>query len=434
MPDALVPCGVLERLFFALGSFNEGAANGVSALQVRGLFDVNRLQAALQAVQQRHPKLRGQFTLDARGRLALQVPEASHPCPIEVIDRLFGTPDWDAELTRDVVWTTGQLGVPLWRVRVVQDRAAGMSDLVLISHHSLIDGGSGSVWFHDVLSIYANEDPGRDVESLPVRMSGRLAVPASFKVTLQMLGRVLRIAWRELTRPQRLPPPPPQSAPVWTHFSITGDAVKAFRANLARNETSLSALVVSAAALAMQEILGLESVRMICGIALDVRRLMAPPVSWNEIGCFNSLLFYPTELTTRDELNDLARRMRLKLMESLFRREPAWQLATMDRMPRRLLNRPKTTKRQPVVVGVSDFGVYQLKERYGDIVPERIRVNTHGHSNGPALGVVTVQIGQTLCFSVAYAGLSAEMGEACVQRLREILGPTFNASQTTAET
>ncbi|WP_341532088.1 condensation domain-containing protein (plasmid) [Nostoc sp. UHCC 0302] len=175
------PLGALEQLFWLLDRANP--FHFALTAQIKGRFSVHQLQQALTLVQQRHPLLRVRIALDEAEQPWFV--EDSAPIPLRVVQRQ-SEEHWQREVEREIETPFVWWQAPLVRVVLVHSsNDAQLSELIVISHHSIADGTSITYLIRDILQALAT--PTVFVQSLPVPPSREDLVPGKALQTLSEL-------------------------------------------------------------------------------------------------------------------------------------------------------------------------------------------------------------------------------------------------------
>jgi len=282
-PAALRPLGhwpTIQALYHARYA---GSGTMVMAARVVGLLEPDRLQQGLADLVARHAVLRAALVQGER-ELSWQErePEEIRDVACRVLAAPLGSwPEIAAQETADPPAATG----PLWRLTLAPAAVAGEQELILTTHHSLLDGRAGVRLLWDLLAASTGE-PG------PVHRLARWPLPAPLE--------------------QRLPPPPPgapagdrpasSAAPTWplegdvtaprscrvTEVPLAPGLVPALRlrARLA------GATIQGALMAAVRRVAGLElgDLPPALSTAVDLRGEAVPRVDLAELGCFMTMV------------------------------------------------------------------------------------------------------------------------------------------------
>ncbi|WP_255779365.1 amino acid adenylation domain-containing protein [Mycetohabitans sp. B5] len=225
--EDILPLSPLQKgqLFHALQPLQEASSTDAyvmpMVLDLEGVLDSQALQAAIQALLQRHASLRAGFVYEGVNE------------PVQVIQRTVALPWREIDLSElDETERASQCHLllqedrsrhfdparpPLLRFSLIR-LSASQHRLVLTSHHILLDGWSMPVLIHELFTLYAN---GADERVLPrvtpyrdylAWLSGRdrAAAERAWRETLAGLQESTRLA------PTRLPSSTSQATLAWT--------------------------------------------------------------------------------------------------------------------------------------------------------------------------------------------------------------------------
>lgn len=140
----------LERIMYGDGIT---PFNGVFALRLKGVVQPFSLREALAKLQATHPLLRAGIETDAKGRPWFVLQENSPSIPMEIKERLLDD-DWIRETK--AAWTTvfDTKKGPL--IKVVLLTGTDRSDLIIVFHHCMCDGGGGLLLLRELLGWLDN--------------------------------------------------------------------------------------------------------------------------------------------------------------------------------------------------------------------------------------------------------------------------------------
>jgi hypothetical protein len=145
------PLGGAEKLFLVLDQI--ASKSFALVVTVEGEIPAQALRLALDAVQQRHPQLSASIKMDANFTFWFDNAQVN-PIPLQVIET--STPsDWKRVVESEIVRPFELESGPL--VRFLQLRKPGESTLIGVVHHSVGDGHSLALLFHDLLSVVAGQ-------------------------------------------------------------------------------------------------------------------------------------------------------------------------------------------------------------------------------------------------------------------------------------
>lgn len=132
--------------------------NVVIPFRLRGVFEEKDIQYALGRLQEKHPWLRAQIHLDEKNVPWFEVPELPNPIPIRIVDRK-GEEDWKQESKQEWQTLFDYKNKPL--IRWVWIKGNDSSDMLLVFHHCLCDGGSAMTLLYEFLKVL--DDPAADI-------------------------------------------------------------------------------------------------------------------------------------------------------------------------------------------------------------------------------------------------------------------------------
>lgn len=169
--------------------------NAVIPFRLRGIFEEENIQNALNQLQGKHPWLRALISYDENDIPWFEVLETYPPIPIRIVSRK-GEDDWQEESRRE--WQTlfnfGEQ--PL--LRFIWIRGEEVSEMLFSFHHCLCDGGSAMAFLYEFLTILDNPSAEIGVEH-PI-LGIHDVVPESIltsryqKLKAKVIGRVAATA------------------------------------------------------------------------------------------------------------------------------------------------------------------------------------------------------------------------------------------------
>jgi hypothetical protein len=188
------------------------------------------LQAALAAVQQRHPSLRVRIVSDTGA--SPRFVTTGEPIPFQ-LDHGTGEAAWMDAAARELATRFDEERGPLIRVRLVQSESA--SHLILAIHHAIGDGMSAVYLARDIL-----ESVERDFRpALPARMSREQLIARGSNAS--RLHTVSKIVGHMPSQP-----------PVIATFSFSPDVVDELVLRCRYEHTTLHSALTAAALLALE--------------------------------------------------------------------------------------------------------------------------------------------------------------------------------------
>ncbi|MDP9962114.1 condensation domain-containing protein [Chryseobacterium lathyri] len=124
--------------------------NAVIPFRLRGTFQEENIQHALNLIQGKHPWLRALISYDVNNIPWFEVPENHLPIPIRIVPRK-GEDDWKEESRRE--WQTLFNYEELPLIRFVWIKGEEVSDMLFSFHHCLCDGGSAMAFLYEFLQL-----------------------------------------------------------------------------------------------------------------------------------------------------------------------------------------------------------------------------------------------------------------------------------------
>lgn len=127
--------------------------NAVIPFRLRGVFEEKVVQHALHRIQEKHPWLQALIRHDQKQIPWFEIPDKVIPIPIRLVDRKSGD-DWQEESRKE--WNTAFdfRNRPL--IRLVWIKGVAVSDMLIVFHHCLCDGGSAMSLLREFLAVMDN--------------------------------------------------------------------------------------------------------------------------------------------------------------------------------------------------------------------------------------------------------------------------------------
>lgn len=165
-----------KMLFAERMMYNDGVTpfNGLFPLRIQGVLSIGQLQHALKRLQEKHPILAAAVSVDGKGMPWF---ESSHPqvtIPVRIVPR--SSEDlWQEETVKE--WNTAfdTHNGPL--IRAVWIRGEAVSELLLVFHHCMCDGGSAVALVKELLLLMDQPDAVIGTEKIFTKLED--VVPAS---------------------------------------------------------------------------------------------------------------------------------------------------------------------------------------------------------------------------------------------------------------
>lgn len=141
-----------ERMLYGNG---EAPFNAVIPIRIKGHIDADRLQGALKRLQQKHPFLNAVVQLDGQAMPWFVVEkEKALTIPVRKVVRV-GNGDWQRESVKE--WAIPFNPHTEALMRVVWIEGPDVSELILVIHHCLCDGGSAMAILAALLQVLDDE-------------------------------------------------------------------------------------------------------------------------------------------------------------------------------------------------------------------------------------------------------------------------------------
>lgn len=179
-----------KMLFAERMMYNDGITpfNGLFPLRIQGALTESQLQHALGRLQQKHPILAAAVQLDDKGMPWFE--SAAHHAAIPVRTVMRDREDtWHTETVKE--WNTAfDTGSgPL--IRLVWIQGASVSELLMVFHHCMCDGGSAVALVRELLLLL--DEPGADIgtEQVFTRLEDVVPLAVLSNRTKKIKARVL---------------------------------------------------------------------------------------------------------------------------------------------------------------------------------------------------------------------------------------------------
>ena len=353
--------------------------------ELRGPLSLESLQAALAAVQRRHPLLRVRIVEDEEGTFFVE--DGVGPIPLRHVEGPHA--DWHAEFEYELKtrldWTNGPLARCVWITG-----EADTSTLLVTFHHSIGDASSGTYLIRDVLQACGAVSAGesRVLEPLPPRPALDQELPPEARGWrglgrfVSAIGR-MRLWFARHGQPVELPPDAPKHVierqACVSLKRLEPELTRVLVTRARREGTTVQGALSAAIALAAaEEWPNGRTNPMVFGFIADLRDRLVPPIA-DDIGLYVSLGFGLHLVSCDRPLWELAREMKREVTRFIETGAPfvflPWQGRTMLPM-RRLYGRGEQgvarlghflVRTQLPALGLTNIGRVPIKERYGPL-------------------------------------------------------------------
>lgn len=170
--------------------------NAVIPVKIKGSFAEESLEHALTGLQQKHPLLNAAVEDDEKGMPFFVLKEGKKlKIPIRVTNRVSDT-DWERESEKEWATVFDTRRGPL--MRMVWIRGEACSELIIVIHHCLCDGGSAMAILSELLILL--DDGAADIGKETPVLSIHDIVPAAIlrdrkkRIQAKLIGGVATLA------------------------------------------------------------------------------------------------------------------------------------------------------------------------------------------------------------------------------------------------
>lgn len=426
---ATVPMGPMERMASLVEERFEGDGTGLMAVHVRGCVEQAVIRRALSRLQLRHPKLRAGITGGQDGRRFFVLRDPPPPIPLVYKDGGDGVTPWQDEVRVALRAGFDRVAGPLARAHVVCDRAEGVSHILFVASHAIIDGVSMVQVLHDLLDYYEEAERGGEpapVESLPMVVPPRARIAGSFFDRLRLIFRAVknRKAWRG-ARQTTLPPASPTTpSPLWHTHIFTEEETVALNRRCRKEKTAVIGAHFAAAVRAMADVLPQPELHVRYRIPVNVRRWLsgpAGPVTEHDLGHFAASLGGVFTVDRAQSIWDVARWLRSHLRTFVTSGGPQAAYNASR------LGGPALLKKKPRRVAISTNSLGELKTRrqYGSLMIEGCTMLPKDDHIGVSLRSLGLTVNGRFCMTIMGAGVAedfwARYRDAMIGHLRAAL-------------
>ncbi|WP_166921816.1 condensation domain-containing protein [Flavobacterium poyangense] len=169
--------------------------NVVIPFRLRGVFEEKEIEDALGRLQKKHPWLRALVRLDEKNVPWFEVSKQTNPVPIRIVEQK-SEEDWRQEAMQELHTLFDYKNKPL--IRWVWIKGNDSSDMLLVFHHCLCDGGSAMNLLYEFLKVL--DDPTADIGIENPILGIQDVVPAPIlknkkqRFKAKMVGRLATLA------------------------------------------------------------------------------------------------------------------------------------------------------------------------------------------------------------------------------------------------
>ena len=324
-----------------------GAYNIAQAMRISGALDVVALDAALQALLQRHEALRTAF--EEHDGVPVQVVQASATAPLSVIDATdLGLPGNDAALQQCLSEQAQRpfdlaqaplLRASLWHL----GKGGGKHEyvLLLVVHHIVADGWSMQVIARELSALYSAFSSGQasPLAALPIqfadwavwqreRLQDERLAPALHYWRGRLAGLMPMEFPADLPRPSRV-----SYSGRSEHFTVPNELLERLRALALQQDVTLFMVLLTAFKVLLMRYTGQQDVAVGSPVAGRDR-----PELEGLIGCFVNSVVLRTDLSGNPSFADALGRVRQTALGAYTHQELSFDKLVADLNPARNLS------------------------------------------------------------------------------------------------
>lgn len=419
----------MEGLFWRFEDELEGAFRGTVVVRLDGVIEDGPLRVALQQLQQRHPKLRSGVALESDQHWYYRFETLPGPIPFEIKDFDEAEMPWRDEARR-LTMRRFSPGEPLAAVAVLRSRTWVRSELFLTASHAIADGVSAIMLVGDLLTEYAKaeEQPNSPLgSSLPAITALRATSSGGWGRRIQLLHRSMRLQREEKRMPLTQLPENYDIAPLsqWAHWVFSpGDTLALIR-RCRKEQTSMSGAMVAAVFCGLMDCLSVPEASFKCLIPFDIREFLegsSGPVTTRDLGCFACAMSGLVSIKKNPSFWDVARLAHRDIQNFVDLKGPSFiynlggMLVDFKAMMRRLLRKQPQKweakpEPRPATLLATNYGVLDLRDRYGSLRPRECTLTFNNGRVGPLLIMESLVMRQQLNLGFACGGLEPEFWE-----------------------
>jgi NRPS condensation-like uncharacterized protein len=299
-------------------------------VKITGEPSLSDLEHALAMVQTRHPLLRSRVVKDRRGIPWFATMESPPAIPVRLVHR-SSDDDWLRESRTE--WTTlfDTSRGPL--IRIVWIKAKGISELLMVFHHAICNGGSAVCLMQEILNHWDQpaRPPGREMEFITKEKLLRgltIDGKARRKARLKSLMVGLLVSAKSLF--------------MWKRKGLTLSREKDYVVNWKLNEMDSSTLLRRCRELEITMNTALcaaflSAFRCICGsekyqeitCPVDIRRYL-PGLDKDDLFAFAMAINLPMQKNGQTSVWDVAAEMQKDAHEKMSKLDPVQYLLPME--------------------------------------------------------------------------------------------------------
>ncbi|MBV8886309.1 MAG: hypothetical protein JO235_20275 [Chroococcidiopsidaceae cyanobacterium CP_BM_RX_35] len=383
------PLGAFEKLFWLCDQVQP--MHFALTAQIQGEFSTEQLKCALMQVQQRHPLLRVRIALDETEQPWFVEQVAS--IPLRVLRRQ-SEQHWQREVETEISTPFNWNQAPL--VRAVLLHSLEISELIIVYHHSIADGTSGTYLIRDILQALAVKST--ILQPLPMPLSSEDLMLGKADAALSLCPVALQTSDFK----------PPETSPRSRLLagSLTPETTTRLIFRCRQEQTSVHAAICAAFLLAIVRQSGSKQQQTLrCLTPIDLQRHF---MSASDARFSLCVTVARTEhaLTPNTSVWAVAQSVKQQLNQAM---EPEQVMAAIQQSQAWMSANPSSTQvwqglieQYSFDIMVTNLGRLALPQQFGQLQLRGIYGPSamSGRDSGPMLGVAT--IGERLCFTLVY--------------------------------
>ncbi|TAF07043.1 MAG: hypothetical protein EAZ77_10970 [Nostocales cyanobacterium] len=434
--------GLVENLFEILHDL--GAMIDVNVARISGVLTPDILRQALDFVQKRHPMLQVHIVELADGVYFQS--EGTTKIPLRVIEKQHE--NHCLEIAEEELHQKFSRGVePLCRVTFLRSpKSNDMSEIIATFHHAITDGMSCMHFIHELL-LYCHQIAEASLISEAVTMP--LLPPIENLVDRNLICKsineeISQAAGNEIIKPKLIIEEDSSANECRTRLifkSLTNENTSNLINRCKQEETTVHGALCAAMLFAVAKCFDIdESINLLCGSNVSLRKYCNIEIKDNYIGCLISLLVIMHTLHGNTNFWDLARECKSKLSQAIDRgvhidKINSNDLNAMDK--KLIIQMSEFNMGRTSTINISNRGKYKFLDNYGKLQLKEFYFSTGQHIIGTYFWLGAMTFHEQLFCSFAHvvpllsnktAGLLAQDVVDMLQKAHETDDLTLNLS------
>ena len=388
--------GLVENLFELLHDL--GAMIDVNVVRISGLLTADILQQALDFVQKRHPMLQVHIVELADGVYFQS--EGTTKIPVRVIEKQ--NENHCLEIAEEELHQRFSRNLePLRRVTFLRSPISNdISEIIATFHHAITDGMSCMHFIHELL-IYCQQIAESSVISEVVTME--LLPPIENIIDRNLICKsgyeeLSEKVANEVIKPKLIIEEDPSTKDRRTRIifkSLNQENTNYLINRCKIEETTVHGALCAAMLFAVAKYFDIdESINLLCGSNVSLRKYCNSEINNNYMGCLVSLIGIMHTLDRDIDFWDLARECKLKLSHAIdsgvhLDKISSNYLSNMDK--KLIIQMSQVNMGRTSTINISNRGKYKFLDNYGKIQLKEVYFSTGQHIIGTCfwLGAMT---------------------------------------------